>query len=163
MDIKRITKVHTNTITDKDTGEVLDSEMFTTGVINKEPDFVKLYIKDIGRLLNLTKSDTGVLFCILSIIQYDNIFYAVVNNKLKIAEDTNMPMNTVNDSIRNLHNAGLLIRKGKGEYLVNPTMFAKGSWKDIVQIRLKINYTDKGRTIEQLDVTRGDAHIKEKL
>lgn len=163
MDTKRVTKSHSQTTVDKATGEVLEGELLTTAVVSREPDFIKLYVKDIGRLLNLTKSDTSVLFCILGMIQYDNIFYAVVNNKLKIVAYTNMPINTVNDSIRNLHNAGILIRKGKGEYLVNPIMFARGSWKDIVQIRMKIQYSDAGRTIEGIDITRGDMTIKEKL
>lgn len=163
MDTKRVTKIHSQTTVDRETGEILEGELLTTSVVSREPDFIKLYVKDIGRLLNLTKSDTTVLFCILSIIKYDNIFYAVVNNKLKIAEETRMPMNTVNDSIRNLHNAGLLLRQGKGEYLVNPTMFAKGSWKDIVQIRMKIQYTNEGRTIEKIDITRGDVTVKEKI
>ena len=163
MDIKRVTKSHSKVIIDGETGETLKGELFTTSVVGKEPDFIKLYIKDIGRLLNLTKSDTSVLFCIMRMIQYDNIFYAVRNNKAKIANETDMPMNTVNDSIRNLHNAGLLLRQGKGEYLVNPTMFAKGSWKDIVQIRLKIQYTNEGRTIEKIDITREDINIKEKI
>ena len=42
-------------------------------------------------------------------------------------------------------------------------MFARGSWKDIVQIRMKIQYSDAGRTIEGIDITRGDMTIKEKL
>ena len=162
MDIKRVTKSSTRTVVDHETGELLDAELLTTSVVAKEPDFVKLYIKDIGKMLNLTKSDTSVLFCILSIIQYDNIFYAVINTKQRIATTTNMPMNTVNDSIRNLHNAGILLRQGKGEYLVNTELFARGSWKDIVKIRLNIQYTNEGRTIEQIDVTRGDITTKEK-
>lgn len=152
MDIKRITKSSTKVIVNKETGEVLDSEIVTTSVVNKEPNFVKLYVKDIGKLLNLTKSDTSVLFCILGIIGYDNIFYAMVNTKTKIMEDIGTPMNTVNDSIRNLNNAGILIRQGKGVYLVNPELFARGSWKDVVKIRLKIQYTQEGRTIEQVDI-----------
>jgi hypothetical protein len=161
MDTKRITRTNTKIISDNVTGEILVAEQYSTSVVSREPDFVKLYVKDIGGMLDLTKSDNKVLFCLLKHMSYSNIVYLVLPVKNMIMKELDIPLNTVNDSIRNLSNSGILIRQAQGCYLVNPTLFARGKWEDIVKIRMEIEYSSEGKVIKQIDITNNKVTVAE--
>ena len=61
-------------------------------------------------------------------------------------EELKMPMNTLNKQIDNLRKANILlpIPNKRGCYLVDPNLFARGSWNDIKQLRLIIDYNIDG-------------------
>lgn len=144
---KRITKTATKIIADSQTGEILHSELSTTSVVPSEPNFVKMYVQDISTLLKITKSDNAVLLCLLRYMNYENVVYLVIDVKKDIMKDINMPLNTLNDSIRNLREAGIIIRHSLGKYIINPTLFARGRWENINKIKLEIEYSSEGRKI----------------
>ena len=58
---------------------------------------------------------------------------------------------SLRNSIGKLVKAGVIQNTGRGEYQVNPFLFARGEWKNIVEQRqeftLKITYSKDGRKI----------------
>jgi hypothetical protein len=40
------------------------------------------------------------------------------------------------------------MRKDKGMYIANPSLFGKGKWNDIKEIRMSISYSEDGRMIK---------------
>lgn len=135
-------------IIDTHTGEVLGSKSQTEKVyIEKEPDYVKLYLKDIVRLKDLPPTSEKLLMLIVKHMGYNNLFQAYKPLKLVMSQQLNMSLNTLNQQISNLRKAGILIpmdKYGRGLYLVDPSLFARGSWKDIRNLRLIIEYNIDG-------------------
>lgn len=131
-----------------ETGEVLQFEVETEKIIyEKEPDYVKLYLGDIIRLKDLPPTSEKFLMLIVKYMGYNNIFQAYKPLKIIIAQQLNISLNTLNNQITNLKKAGILIpleQYGKGLYLVDPNLFARGSWKNIKNLRLVIEYNSDG-------------------
>ena len=156
---RKVIKCNTKVVSDSVTQQILATEQYSTSIVTREPDFVKMYVKDIGQMLDLTKSDDKILFCLLKHMSYNNIVYLVLPVKKMIMEELNIPLNTVNDSIRNLNNAGIIVRQAQGCYLVNPNLFARGRWEDIVKIRMEIEYSAEGKTIKQVEIKNNHVNI----
>ena len=156
---RKVIKCNTKVVSDSVTQQILATEQYSTSIVTREPDFVKMYVKDIGQMLDLTKSDDKILFCLLKHMSYNNIVYLVLPVKKMIMEELNIPLNTVNDSIRNLNNAGIIVRQAQGCYLVNPNLFARGRWEDIVKIRMEIEYSAEGKTIKQVEIKNDRINI----
>ena len=161
MEKKRVTKVSTKIVTDSRSGEIMETELSTTSVLPREPDFVKMYVKDIGKMFDLTKSDDKVLFCITKHMTFSNLVFLVMPVKKMIMAELKMPLNTLNDSIRNLNDSGIMQRQAHGVYLINPNLFAKGKWEDIVKIRMAIEYSATGKKITSIEVENKHIEISE--
>ena len=158
MGPKRLLKQNVRTVVGED-GITKGAEEYEEFLVGREPDFVKMYIKDIGKLMDLNKSDDKVLFCLLRSMDYSNTVVVDIYTKTKIMEELSMPINTINASIKNLHNAGILSRVIHGRYQVNPDLFAKGSWKNIQTIKMEIEYSSKGKTIKQVEIKNNHINI----
>lgn len=145
---KDIYKTLETEVVDSETGEVLQYKSETEKVyIEKEPDYVKLYLKDIIRLKDLPPTSEKLLLLIVKHMGYNNLFQAYKPLKLVICQQLGMSINTLNNQISNLRKAGILIpmdKYGRGLYLVDPNLFARGSWKDIRNLRLIIDYNLDG-------------------
>ncbi len=161
MENVRITKVNTKIVTDSRSGEIMETEQSTTSVLPREPDFVKMYVNDIGKMFDLTKSDDKVLFCITKHMTFSNLVYLVMPVKKMIMAELKMPLNTLNDSIRNLSDSGIMQRQAHGVYLINPNLFAKGKWEDIVKIRMAIEYSSSGKKITSIEVEKKHIEMSE--
>lgn len=161
MNTKRVTKSHTKVVVDQGTGEILKSEVMESTTVGREPDFIKMYIQDLGRLMSLNNSDNKILLFLLSTLDYSSKLKLDMYAKQEIMEALEMPLNTVNASIKNLYNAGILIRQAHSRYLMNPALFARGRWEDVKQIRMQIDYNEEGRTIKHVEVVNN--HINTTL
>src|SRR5690606_18727288 len=75
-------------VVDSETGEVLQSITETEKVIyDKEPDYVKLYLKDIIRLKDLPPASEKLLMLIVKHMGYNNLFQAYKPIKLLICKE----------------------------------------------------------------------------
>ena len=137
---KKIVFEETTRTIDESTGELLTTTNKQVSFADKEPDYVKLYISDIVRLKDLPPSADKVLMEIIGQMGYSNIFAAYAPIKRVMIKNLDISMNTLNKSIDQLHKKGILIRIERGVYLVDPNLFARGSWDDIKNIRLTIEY-----------------------
>lgn len=135
-------------VVDTDTGVVIESTTETERVIyDKEPDYVKLYLRDIVRLKDLPPASEKLLMLIVKHMGYNNLFQAYKPIKLMICKQLGISINTLNNQINYLRKAGILIpmnEYGRGLYLVDPDLFARGNWNDIKNLRLIIEYQSDG-------------------
>lgn len=144
--LKKVSRVVTNKITDLNTGEIKHEEELIDAYIDKEPDYVKLYLKDIVALNDLPKGLDRVINVLLKTMSYDNMI--ILNSFIKKQMTEELGYKTVqvlNNNINKLVNAEILYRKGTGTYQVNALYFGRGHWNDIQEIRLQQRYSDKGR------------------
>jgi hypothetical protein len=151
-------KTETKRIVDTSTGELLAEEISSYDVrYENEPPYVKTYVSDIMRIQGLTGYTNNVMMEIIRTMGYNNIFAAFAPIKRVMCANLGVGMDTINKSIDNLSKAGILIRKDRGVYLVDPNLFAKGKWADIKKLRLTIEYdtsTGKKTLSSNLDETK---------
>lgn len=133
-------------------GEVLRTEKTTIAYVENEPDYVKMYLKDILKLKDIQKAGNDVLFAILKRIDYSNEIFLFAPVKRKIAEELNLKEVTISKSIEDLCKKEIIIRKERGVYVVNPFYFGRGKWENIKRIRLEIEYGTNGRILKQIEI-----------
>lgn len=144
MGIKKTTYESVNTITDMNTGEVTVMKTHTQSVMEKEPDFIKLYVADIMKLNNLPRNSGLVMNCLLRSMSYNNIIPAYAPIKRLICAELSIGMDSLNKAIDSLFKAGMLVRIERGIYMADPNLFGKGEWKNIKNLRLVIDYKEDG-------------------
>lgn len=133
---------------DFESGEVLEMSSFEEYYLDKEPEFVKLYLDDIVKLKDLPGTSHSVLLCILRYMNYDNEVTLISHIKDKIAQKVGIARTTVDNVIKKLKKANLLLPVNRGVFLVNPRYFGKGEWKNIKALRVKITYSENGKKFE---------------
>lgn len=119
--------------------------------IEKEPDYVKLYLKDILYLSDLPRNNYRILLYLLNHATYANDgqmqILLPVGLKKMMMEELNIPsLQVVNNVIANLNKEGIIYRVATSVYRLNPYLFGRGEWKDIKKIRLTVEYNLTGRT-----------------
>lgn len=141
--MKKLALKTEKTVIDYQTGEIVQETKSRTMKIPNEPDYVKLYVRDIGRMLDLPGRAQDFLNIIVSAMGYNNLFIAHLEVKKQIGRDFNMSIHSVNKYIDVLYKSGILIRKSKMVYLIDPNLFARGKWENIEKLRLLIEYDKK--------------------
>lgn len=127
-----------------ETGEITKTVIQEVSVFEKEPPYVKLYLQDIGRLNGLNNSEQKLVNELVYNMGFNNIVPSYKPVKEMIAEKLGMNYNTLDKSIKELHKKGILIRKARGLYVMDPNIFGRGSWRDIKKIRMVITYNEDG-------------------
>jgi len=139
---------------DSETGELIELEVVKNMVVDKEPDYVKLYIKDLIRLNDLPSATGKVLNCLLQNMGYKNIIPVYSPIKKLICKNLNISLNTLNKAIDQLYKKDILVRIDRGLYLADPELFGRGKWEDIKDIRMMITYDSKGKKTIQSSLNR---------
>lgn len=150
-------KVYVREITEVEsleTGEVIQTKRQDVTMFEKEPPYVKLYLNDIGRLKGLNNSEQHLLNELVFNMGYNNIVPAYKPVKEMIAERIGMPYNTLNEAIKALYQKGILVRKARGFYIIDPHLFGRGSWKDVQKIRMTIDYNPDGTKTINTEVSQ---------
>jgi hypothetical protein len=147
---KKIIKSKVKTTVDSITGEVIEIETINDFKVDREPDFVKLYLGDIGKLFNLP--NTSLLMALLHQMNYDNeiVLNASIKRKICALIGDKMSLANLEKIISIYTKKEILIRKDRGLYMFNPYLFGRGSWKDINKIRLSISYSPEGKDINAI-------------
>lgn len=144
--LKKVSKVIKSKIVDITTGEIQEEEEIIDAYVDKEPDYVKLYLKDIVALNDLPKGLDRVINVLLKTMAYDNMIILNSFIKKQMAEELGYKtVQVLNNNINKLVNAEILFRQGTGTYQVNARYFGRGHWHDIQEIRLQQVYSAKGR------------------
>ena len=125
-----------------------------TGAIEKEPRYVKLYLDDIGKLNGLNNSEQKLVNELVFNMGYNNIVPSYKPVKEIIAAKLNMKYNTLEKCIKNLYKKGILIRKARGLYLMDPKIFGRGTWNNVQKIRMVIDYNSDGTKTINSDVSK---------
>lgn len=131
-------------------GEILDEvkkteiTQFKTDV---EPDFIKLYTKDITKLFGLPKSSNSILYQLLRVMDYDNCVALGKHRKEAIANELGITTSTLYNIISIFCKEKIMIRISATEYILNPNLFGKGRWTDIKQLQVLLEYDPSGRKL----------------
>jgi DNA primase catalytic subunit len=131
-------------VVDQLSGELLGGSTEKKGVVPKEPDYVKLYLADISYLSDLPKWANGILYELLTKMDYEGRIILNAGIKREIAAKLDTSVQNIENSISKFNKKNILIRQDTGIYTGNPWLFGKGEWKDIRQIRLSIGYNLDG-------------------
>jgi hypothetical protein len=135
------------TVVDKLTGEIV-SEKVTSTKYTPEPEYVKLYLRDVVKLFDLSGTTKTVFIALLRKMNYDNEILLAGKMKEEMAESMKMKKNTFEHSMGELVVKGVLLKKGNNWYLVNPNLIGKGSWEHVQRIILTLTYDKSGRMIQ---------------
>lgn len=143
-------------VTDVLTGEIVSERSTVVNIrtLEPEPPFIKMYIEDLGRLYQLKLGHQSILSCIASGVDYDGTIGITATRKAKIAAKLGCSMKSIENALTEYVRTGILVRIGRGEYELDPSLFAKGAWRDICERRkdfqAKITYSKTGRKIEMM-------------
>jgi len=115
----------------------------TTG----EDDFIKLYLKHISVISELPKGCPAVLFELLQYMTYAEEGQTIFLNsaiKKKVAKKLNIVPRTIDNRLSDFVKKGIFFRASAGEYIVNPTLFGRGTWNNIKKLRMVVDYDKNG-------------------
>lgn len=161
-DKKKIIKETTNTTVDTNTGEVVEIKNKKEYLVKREPDYIKLYLEDITQLNGLTNSD--VLFFLARKMNYDGEVVLISDIVDNICKTIGLSKNHFYKIIKGYCDKNILFKKARSFYVFNPYIFARGSWDDIRNIRMTIDYDFSGRNITtEVNVKEIDDKVKEEI
>lgn len=142
---RKLTKTEVRETVNAETGEImLESTSIQSFLIDKEPSYVKLYLEDISRLKDIPAGMNKVLFELMKSIGYNGIIMAYKPVKQLMCNNMGISISYLNKCINEFHKKGILIRYARGVYIADPNLFAKGSWGNIQNLRLVIDYNLDG-------------------
>lgn len=146
---KRIISQRTIEEVNHETGEIVRATTENVAYMPAEPPYVKLYLDDVARLYGLPKAGSDLLHSLLRKMDYDGIITLVSSSKKRIADDIGVKTQTIDNNIQALLKADILRRAGRGEFMFNPNLFAKGDWKNIYKqkgkyVELTVTYSNDG-------------------
>lgn len=130
---------------DRETGEILSEKKETTemGYVETEPQYIKIYLDCILRFKGISSSFNPILLSLCKHMQYaDQNQIVFVNKYIKeiICGECGVKIKRVEQAIKEFVDSGLLMRKARGVYLVNPYIISRGKWEDIKKLRATFDF-----------------------
>lgn len=135
-------------------GETIRQVATEVTMFEKEPPYVKLYLEDIGRLNGLSKSEQKLVNALVFNMGFNNVVPSYKPVKEMIAEKIGVSYNTVDKGIKTLFKKGILVRKARGFYIMDPQLFGRGSWNDVKKIRMIVDYNANGTKTINTEVSK---------
>ncbi len=134
---------------DNVTGEVVATNTRKLLKVPRTPDFIMLYTKHIALLEHLVKSETTILFEILSkYVGVENIIFLSPAIKKGIVKKLKVDNSYINRAIRGLKEKKVIFTNEDGVLFLNPNFFGKGNWEDIHKLRHEVAYDFNFETLE---------------
>lgn len=110
-----------------DSDGVLSEKRWITKQVKTTEEFVKLYTKDLCKLVGLTHSEHRILINIQKLTEYNtNVFFLNKSRRQELADMSSVKFNTVNVALSRMMKKNILIRESSSMYRVNPQLFFKG-------------------------------------
>lgn len=148
-------KVYTSVteVVDMNTGKTVKEVTTNVVALMQEPAFVKIYLNDLSKLLDLPDYCKNVVYALLQIMSFDGTIRLTLGTKIKICEKIGIKEKSFRNYLTAIVKNGILLRVSTCEYEMNPCLFAKGHWSEIHKRRedfeLKVRYKSNGsKTIE---------------
>lgn len=117
--------VFTETKVDQD--GVVTGKKWIHKEVKDTQQFVKMYTKDLCKLVGLSHSEYRVLINIQELTEYNtNVFFLNKERREQLAAISNVKLNTVNVAISHMMKKNVLIKESSSMYRVNPALFFKG-------------------------------------
>ena len=141
---------------DKETGEVITDSNEKLVRYDPEPPYIKMYIEDLCAVVNAPNSLKDVLFMSLRKLDYDGYITLSTRYRKQICTELGIKDGTLRNRLSMLVKRGFFYSEGGNEYLVNPNLFARGEWKNIVEQRrtfeMRIRYSPDGSKLIETSI-----------
>lgn len=133
----------------EENGNVKEVEQCKIVSLQQEPPYIKMYIEDLTAILKLPSGTKDLLYLLLLKMDYENMVTLTSRSKKEIADRAGMRIQTFDNYLKKLVDADVFKRIGRGEYKVNPSLFARGEWNRISKQRdewwtLTVTYKNNG-------------------
>jgi uncharacterized ubiquitin-like protein YukD len=144
MTKKKISQVESVETYDEN-GELISADnKITSFSYETEPEYIKLYLNDIGKLNGLSPASNKVLLELIKSMSYNNVIPVYMPIKKMIANKLGITTHSVEKAVKVFYKKGLFIRAARGVYIADPNLFGKGKWTDIKKLRLVVEYDKNG-------------------
>jgi hypothetical protein len=118
---------------DFSTGEVITEKSISQFKTESEPAFVKVYINNIANKLHGIKN-TDIFLHLLRYMDYENRIIITKSRRTNICSFCSIKEPRFNQVLADIVDAKLFTRINKGEYMVDPNLFGRGRWSDILKM-----------------------------
>ncbi|HGC5448597.1 TPA: replication/maintenance protein RepL [Escherichia coli] len=115
-----------------------------TGVILEEPEFVKLYIRDLCRVKGLSATQYKIFTFMLANMNTDNVVSFGPRTKEKFLSEHSIKPQTFNNNVSQLIESCLISRIARNEFLVNKKYAVKVDWAKVQKILWTTTYSNEG-------------------
>lgn len=136
----------TNTV-DTETGEIIEQTVESIKTVQKEPNFVKVYMDTVLTFKGIKNISTDFLLVLCHYITYANDsktqMRVVINKMVKdeMEQALGVKSNMIEKYIRKCVQSGILFKtEYRATYIVNAFLFARGEWKNIKSLRTEFDY-----------------------
>ena len=148
----KIVQMNSTQTIDRLTGEVLEETAEVVSRLPREPAFIKLYLEDINLLMDVPTGPGNLLHILVKKVDYEGYISLTTGSRDRICEQVGIKRQTLANYLQTLVRKKILKNIGRGDYELNPHLFAKGEWKDISRrrdkyIQLNIRYSPDGKRI----------------
>ncbi len=131
-------------------GKTIKKTEKVTRTWGSEPDYVKVYLKDMLYTRDMPTQHSATIYELLQKASYaDRGMEVVINAHLKRQISQRLELKGIggiNNTITQLVKGKILLRVGRGVYRFNPYLFGRGDWQDISRLRFQVTYDLKGKT-----------------
>lgn len=163
--IKKVTREETTTMFNVDTGELVRKISVDSGVVGKEPDYIKIYTDCMLVFNNMDVALSPYIVAFARHMTYANHgnpnFRCTVRTDELVRKDVaaycGVSDARVKQAIKALVDAEVFIpmiiegKAKRGIYFVNPWVVGKGEWKDIKQLRGQFEFVTGASSVVSID------------
>lgn len=148
------------------TGEVIEEKTRKVIRVPKTPEFVMIFSNTVGILENLNRTESSVLFGLLTnkLINRGNLVSVDTNAKKFLSKKLNLKYETVHKAIKGMQEKNVIFRDEDNLMRLNPELFGKGEWDDIYKLRMEYSFDfdfDNKEMIQTRKVASYDRSFKE--
>lgn len=145
--------VYQREVLDKDTGELQTIERHITKKVESR-EFIKVYLDDISGIIGIGSGlERDILTHFFKMATHGtNEFPLGIYYKKKIAASLKTSVEYINNTITKFVKSEILIRRGKGVYILNPEYFFKGdeiARNQVARLVLEYNIIQSPDQLEQ--------------
>ncbi len=165
MKVLHIYTVMKKTTFEQQTVDILTGEVIKTyseSVVQKEPDYVKLYLESITKLNDVQGWTDPILHELLRLMNYGNEIVLNAAVKKRMALGLKISTRTIDNALSMLVKKNIIFRVDTGLYKGNPFLFGKGEWRDIRELRMTVVFDKEGQNIST-EVIKGDLEARQAL
>jgi hypothetical protein len=141
-------------------GEVIREDRERILRLPQEPEFIKLYLQDLGAILDVPAGPQTVLLALMRKLDWEGMITLSPAARSRIADSLKIKAHTLANYITTLCDKHIIRRVGRGEYEVNPHLMAKGDWNEVMKrragFRLTVVYSRDGTKTVTGTVDQGE-------
>lgn len=138
---KKIIQVAETQMVNHETGQILHEEKTNVVRLPQEPPFVKLYLEDVAKVLELPQGPQSLLLALVRKLDFDGMISLTPTARDRISDTLKIKVTTFNNYLTTLVEREVLKRVGRGEYEMNPHLLAKGDWQAVQKRRANFRLT----------------------